>query len=77
LALENRGNNNAETVAGAWEAEGSDFQAAVIREAVVVIPAGAAATQAVAVIRAAEDIRLMAAKGDIPTTILAVAVRVR
>jgi hypothetical protein len=37
-----------------------------------VTPAGASAIRAAEVIRAAEDIRLMAAKADIPTMIRAV-----
>jgi hypothetical protein len=71
----------------AWEAVGSVFRAAAIRAAVGVTPAAAVAgiqavveaIQVVEVIQAEEeDIRLMAAKGDIPTTILAaVAARVR
>jgi len=77
-------NNVAGIGAAAWEAVGSVFLAAAIRAAVAVTQAGAAiqvveairavaAIRAAGVIRAVEDIRLMAAKGDIPTMILAAA----
>jgi hypothetical protein len=76
-------NNNAAGIgAAAWEAAGLVFLAAAI-PAVAVIPAAdiqavVEVTPVAEVIRAAGDIRLMAAKGDIPTmTLAAVAVRGR
>jgi hypothetical protein len=76
-------NNNAAGIgAAAWEAAGSVFLAAAIPavagiHAAAGIQAVVEVTPVAEVIRAAGDIRLMAAKGDIPTMILAVAVRVR
>ena len=80
-------NNGAGIGVAEWEAVGSVILAAAIRAAVVVtqavdiqVVAGiqAEATPVAEAIQAVGDIRLMAAKGDIPTTILAaVAVRVR
>ena len=56
----------------AWAAVGSAFLAAATRAAVAVTQAGAAIQAVAEVIPAQEeDIRLMAAKGDIPTMILA------
>ena len=76
-------NNNAETGAAAWaKAAGSGFLAAAIRGEVAAIRE-AVVTQAEEAIReavgipAAEDIRLVAARGDIPTTILAGVAHVR
>ena len=62
----------------AWAAVGSVFLAAATRAAVAVTLAVQVTQAGAEVIPAQEeDIRLMAAKGDIPTMILAVAVRVR